>query len=143
MLRRFPIAEHFSASPIFGHQFENAKIREGFAGGSSKWPNDSKPPFGIDECAFLLSPTGGRQHQVGYLCRLSAAIHILDNQKIEPIENVARLPLIDPRMRRVGADDPQAADLAAQHAVENLVVRPTVLLRNCSLVDTQEMSDLA
>jgi hypothetical protein len=40
---------------------------------------------------------------------LRRTIHILHDEKVETIENVAQLALIDPRVSRVGKDRPVSA----------------------------------
>ena len=51
--------------------------------------------------------------------------------------------LVDPRVRRVGGDDPQALDLAAQDALDDLVVGQAALASGCVVdVDAEDVGDL-
>ncbi len=81
-------------------------------------------PLGVDECAFLLAPTRRREQQIGELSGLSRVIHVLHDQKIEPGEDLAKPALVNPRVRRIGADHPKAADLAGLDPLDDLVVCP-------------------
>src|SRR5690606_16757626 len=42
--------------------------------------------------------------------------------KVEPVENVAELTLVDPRMRRVRRDDPESFDRSSQDAFDDFGV---------------------
>ncbi len=92
------------------------EIGQGMARRAADLLDQPDPPLRVDERAFLLPPAGGRQQQVGELGRLGRVVHVLHDQEIEPAEDLAELALIDPRMGRVGADHPQAADLAGLDA---------------------------
>ena len=68
------------------------------------------PPLGVDERPFLLAPAGRRQQQVGERGRLGRVVHVLHDQEVELAERLAELALVDPRVGRVGGDDPEAPD---------------------------------
>ena len=86
------------------------------------------PAFRIDERAFFLAPTGRGQNEIGHAGGLRRVVHVLHDEKIEPFQNVPALVLIDPRMGRVRADHPQAFDLPAENAFDDLMIRQTVFV---------------
>src|ERR1041384_6419140 len=57
-------------------------------------------------------------------------------------EQRARGALVDPRVRRVGGDDPQAADRAARDALDDLIVGEAGARRDPRGVDAEDAGDL-
>ena len=98
--------------------------------------------FGVDEGSFLFAPAGSRQNEVRHFCRLGVSIHVLHDKKVEPIENVAALVLINPGVRGVRANDPQPFDFSAENALNNFVVGPTILSGDRSGVDVENIGNL-
>ena len=81
-------------------------------------------------------PPGSRgEHQIGQLGRFGGVIHVLNDQKIEARQDIAEHVLVDPRMSRVGGDDPQPFDLLLQDAFDDLVVGPASAVGNTGQID--------
>ncbi len=97
--------------------------------------------LGIDERPFLLTPSRCRQNHIGHLGGFSVGVHILHDKKIEPVEDIVALVLIDPRVRRICADNPQTANPSPQNSFHNLIVWQRVLGRYQSRVDAQNVGD--
>ena len=49
-------------------------------------------------------------------------IHVLNDEEIEFLPELGEAAVIDPRMKRIGGDDPQRFDFASFHRVEDLIV---------------------
>ena len=75
------------------------------------------------------------------MCGLCVVVNVLHNQKVEPIEDVSRLRLIDPRVSRVRADDPQPFDFASQNSLEDFVVSPARFARDEVLINAEDACD--
>ena len=91
-----------------------------------------------------FSPQAGRgQHEVSELRRFRRVVHVLNDEKVEPLEHVAGHALVDPRMSGVRGDDPQAANFAAQNAFQNAMVRPACFVRDRCLVDVEHVGHFA
>ena len=140
--RRGPPAEKVSATPRFSHELENGKVTEGLAGCTRDFPDDAEAAFAVDEDTFLFPPAGGRQHEVGELGCFGRRIHFLHDEKIEFREEVARAALIDPRVRGIGRDHPEAADFAAFNCVQNLVICVAGAIGNLGRRKTDQTCDV-
>ena len=107
-----PFAEHVGHAPRLGDAPEDFEIGPRFAGRRGDLPDDADAPLGVDECAFLFAPAGRGQHEIGEACGFRGRVHVLHDQKLEPREDGFDIGLIDPRVRRIGGDDPETANLA-------------------------------
>src|SRR5262245_53637821 len=111
------------------------KIGKGLAGCAGNLSRDADPPLRVDRHAFLLTPGGRRQDEISKMSRLGVVLHVLHDEKVEPLEHIARHALVDPGMSGVRGNDPQPANFAAQDSLEDAVVRPTGLAWDRRLVD--------
>jgi hypothetical protein len=59
---------------------------------------------------------------VGALRGFRGKVHVLDDKKIELLNDLIEIPLINPGMRRVRRHDPKAFDLVVGNPVDDLVV---------------------
>src|SRR5690606_6878477 len=66
-----------------------------------------------------------------------------NDEALETFEDVAQVPLIDPRMGRVRGEHPKPADLSSERRFEDLVVSEARDPRNTRLVDAQQRGHLA
>ena len=79
--------------------------------------------------SFSPQPAAGSS-EVSERGRFGRRVHVLDHQEIEPFQHVDGVGLVDPRMRGVRRDHPEAADFAAQDPLEDLIVGEARLARN-------------
>ena len=128
-----PRREHLAAAPVMRDQLEDGEIGQRLPGRLATFlirPMRRSELMNVP--SFSPQPAAGRT-RCASCGRLGGVVHVLHDQKIEPLEDLAHLPLVDPRVGRVGGDDPQALDLALQDAFDDFVVGPTVLMRGCGL----------
>ncbi len=69
-------------------------------------------------------------------------IHVLHDEKIELLNDLVEITLIDPGMRRVRRNHPEAFDLLVGDPFDDLVVGPTILIGNPIDVDAENSRDL-
>jgi hypothetical protein len=66
-------------------------------------------------------------------------IHVLHHKEIQAVEDVVACVLVNPRMSRVRADDPQPLDLFTKNSLDDAVVGPAILVRDQPDVDAQHV----
>src|SRR6187551_1803847 len=93
-----PVPKHFATAPIVGYQFEDVEVGEGVTGRACYFPRNTNPSLGINKRALFLPPSGRRKNEVSKLSRFGVVIHVLHNEKVEPLKHVAGHGLVDPRV---------------------------------------------
>ena len=107
-----------------GHEFEDVKVAQGKPRGAGNLFHQADAALAVDEGPFLFAPAGSRQNQVRPLRRLRGGEHFLHDEELQSAGKLVELPLINPRMRSVGGDDPETFDLIVGNALNNLIVSP-------------------
>ena len=120
------------------NELENFEVRERLPRRARHFLEQPETPLGVDERAVLLAPARAGQNEMRRLRRLGAGVHVLHHEEVELAEQVAGALLLNPRMHRVGGDDPERLDLARLDAVENLVVGQAVPRGNVFHGHTQQ-----
>ena len=120
-----PFPEQVGTAPVGGDEAEDVKIGQGLAGGAAHLGAVADAAFGIDEASLLFTPAGGWQHKVGAVRGFGAAIHVLNDDEVEAIQQPVYPVLIDPGMAGVGGDEPQCADPALFGCLQDLIVGET------------------
>lgn len=137
-----PLFEHGAAAPSVGEELDDAKVREGLAGGVADLLESADAALGIDEGALLLAPCGGGEEEVGGLCGFGGVIHVLHHEEVELLSYLMEFALIDPRVRRVSGDDPEAFNFSGFDAINDLVVGPAGFGGDVILRDVEDAGDL-
>src|SRR5688572_26775388 len=140
-LRRTPAAEHSGATPVMRDETEDIKVGERVTGRLGNFLGEAEPSLRIDEGAILLAPTGSRQKQMRGLGGFGGGEHVLNHEEIELSKKFLHVGLVDPRMQRVCSNDPKALNLSVANAFDDLVVSPTVFVRNPCRREMQNMCD--
>jgi hypothetical protein len=79
---------------------------------------------------------------MGALRGFRGEIHILHDEKIELFNYLVECRLIDPGVRRVRRNYPEAFDLVIRDPFDDLVVSQTILIGNSVYVDAENPRDL-
>ena len=76
------------------------------------------------------------------LSSLGRVVHVLHDEKIELFNDLVEFALVNPGVRRICPNDPEALDFSLCDSLDNLVEGPTVLGRNLFNAYSKESRDL-
>jgi hypothetical protein len=81
-----------------GHEFEDIEILQGLARSPRNLFDQSDSSLGVNEGTDLFTPSRGGQYQVRTLGGFRGVVHILNDQKIELLDDLVEPALVDPGM---------------------------------------------
>ena len=136
-----PLLEKITATPGMGEKLEDAEVGERLTGSFFHLLHGRDAAFRIDKSAIFFAPGGGGEEEVGRFGGLGGAIHVLDYEEIELFAQLVKAVLVDPRVGRIGGDDPEALDLAGLDSVDDLVVGPAGRGWDAVLGDAKDAAD--
>ncbi len=142
IVRGRKLFEKIAVTPPVRKGLDDAEVSESLPGSFFHLANGAETSLRVDEGSILFTPACSREHKVRHLSCFRALIHVLHYEEVELFADAGEVVLCNPRMVRVGGDDPEPFDFTAVNCINDLIIGIAGLLLDTFFVYAHDATDL-